>query len=868
MMFDYILIVWISCCVVFRTVYSGAQRKGILRYNLDEETYPGTVVGDVRLDSRLAEQYPYIIFQSLEFSILDQTVELFRIGRYSGLLQTNVTVDREAIPQCIQKRLCTVTLDVAIQPVAYFQVIRIEVEIQDLNDHAPVFPERELTHPLLESADVGSSFLLPTASDLDSPALGVLGYDMERPSNAFGLKVEENLDGEFTVRITLRARLDREKVNGYQLIVTAYDGGIPSRTGNVTVWIPVEDSNDHTPVFTRDSYSVSVPEDVEPGSSILRVSAADGDIGENGQVVYGMSSYSRLLYGQLVSVDNSTGDIVVLQELDREHIDMINVIVTAWDLGPGSVSSDASVSIHLEDVNDNAPIITITTLLDHAPGRTSVPEDAAKGTFVAYATVYDLDLGDNGTFSCTLSDLSFRLDPLSDSEFQIITARFLDREAVSQFNLDMVCRDRGSPPRVSLSQLTVDIEDVNDHSPIFSDRTYLATVQENPAPNIWITQVTARDRDTGPNGEIRYSLDQSSTDMFAIGPISGVIQTKAPLDRESQEQYRFQVVARDHGIPPSSDTAQVVVTVTDANDERPEFLRSGYTFYVTENNPVGAKVGTVRAVDRDGPPYNRVLYTVMRSTFARPSPFFLSARAGRLIATSRLDRESQSAYEFVIRALDADSPLLYATATVTVYVVDENDNSPVFEFPSPANNTVVIPRNVPAGFQIAKVQATDLDDGRNARLSYSITGGNGLGGFTLQQDSGVLTVTRPLPASQYTLQLRAVDHGSPALSQAAQLTVLVNASLEYHNQTSLPINRVLHYNIVVITSMACGACVVTLSIIVGVLIARRHGNRDPRVQYKCRMETRHVICSREHVTGPLEEVIPMVNGPKMSDLTI
>lgn len=303
------------------------------------------------------------------------------------------------------------------------------ITILDINDNDPVFPvnaSRQIE--IVESAAIGSRFPLPAATDRDSGRFGVQRYAFtamtSRMETPFELRNDRNPDGSMDVRLVLTRSVDRETLAEYRLIIVAYDGGVPaSRSATCDITVVVLDVNDNQPLFEQSHYEASVVENAPIGTIVLRLRATDQDIGSNGVVKYQLSSGS---HGTPFAVDDVTGDISVVGELDYERSVIHHIIVSAID-GDGSaspevaLSSDVTVQIRVVDVNDNAPMMTFNTLSSSGAHAASVSEDAAPGTFVSHVIVMDPDSLSNGQTHCSMisDEVPFRLDEMYDDEYQV-----------------------------------------------------------------------------------------------------------------------------------------------------------------------------------------------------------------------------------------------------------------------------------------------------------------------------------------------------------------------------------------------------------------------------------------------------------------
>ncbi|KAK2169182.1 hypothetical protein LSH36_12g31003 [Paralvinella palmiformis] len=804
-----------------------ADARNFVKYSIEEEVPKGTLIGNVLKDSHLKRTLGSSVINEIYFSFLADVELAIAIEPKTGVLKTSGRIDRENISNCYSSETCEVTVDVAVQPVKYFQIIKVTIEILDINDNVPMFPENEITHPILESAEPGSSFAIPTATDLDSPKFGVLRYELESHRNTFGIRVQENVDGSLDVRLTIERRLDRERRHRYRIKVVAYDGGQPPKQGRTNIVIPILDSNDNSPVFDRPVYDVNIPENLAPGTSVIQVQAADPDLGQNGKVQYKFSIQSENLYGHMLAINPTSGEIFVKGELDREKVAVCNLVVTARDQGPNAVPADTTVVVTITDINDNAPEILVSTLGSSRPNVAKTPEDADVGTFVAHVSVSDPDEGANGQVNCTLNDYTFSLEQTFEKEYQIVTSRVLDRESIPQYRLEIVCTDKGRQQQVTRKRITVVIGDVNDNSPKFTQKSYTATMLENNMIGVTVLQTLATDMDAGSNGEIRYRLSEDVHGIFDVDSQTGAILTKARVDREITQQFEFHVMATDLGHPAKSSFAPILINIEDVDDELPRFVRPTFSFRIAENQPVGSEVGKVTAVDLDVPPNNQFYYAFLNEELS--GAFFLNSKTGQITSQQDLDRETQDSYRLIIGVMDQNEPSMSSTAVVNIQIMDANDNPPRLVFPTPANNTIHVSNRVPVGSVLAQIKAYDADTGENARMTFTLAAGNEEKVFHLDPDTGLLTsnmVFTDINYATFPLVLQIVDHGVPPYRVEQELKVVINSTIPFpppKPQVRPPARgQNFHYNVIVVVAVACGATVIVVSFVICVVLVRKN----------------------------------------------
>ena len=356
-------------------------------YVVEEEQPVGTLIGDIRKDSPLDTEFNERDLKTVTFHFLTPRPTMFQVDVNSGQVRTAERLDRESI--CPNIAYCSLNAELAVQGTTNFKVVIIKmvVTVLDINDNAPSFPMPKMTLAITEAAAVGTTLLLPSASDPDTLQFGVREYSLQSATSRgtfFELQVTRKNDGSTEVKLALTKSLDREITSEHVMRVIAMDGGSPSLSGTLEVTVEVRDANDHAPVFDQSFYQVTVSESIPLLTKILRVQATDNDDGANGRVVYALSEQSMKSYGKVFAINNVTGVLYNQQNLDYETTSTYALYVTAYDLGVEPLQTEIPVTIDVSDVNDNAPEISVSALHTSADGEiVEVPENMAPGGFVA-----------------------------------------------------------------------------------------------------------------------------------------------------------------------------------------------------------------------------------------------------------------------------------------------------------------------------------------------------------------------------------------------------------------------------------------------------------------------------------------------------
>ncbi|XP_034242049.1 cadherin-related tumor suppressor [Thrips palmi] len=506
------------------------------------------------------------------------------------------------------------------------------------------------------------------------------------------------------------------------------------------VTVAVLDRNDSPPSFRGSPLSFLVSEELAVGQAVATLAATDAD--SIGELSYALSTASSPF-----TLDARTGVIRLRDALDREAQDAYRLLVRASD---GVQTTDAYVTIQVTDSNDNPPVFSQWAY------SMEVREDAHRGSRVGQVSAKDLDEGPNGLVSYSVvSDWANDVFALHPQTGVFTLAARLDYEEVQHYIFVVQAADAGRPSLSSTLTVFINVLDVNDNAPLFDPMSYSDEVWENVTAGSSVVTVSATDLDSGANGRIEYAITAGDgADEFSMSP-NGTILTRRALDREAKSSYNLVVTATDSAQPPSprlSSTVQVSITVRDVNDNAPEFITPSETS-VGENVAPGTVLLAVKAVDKDEGRNGYVEYSLDDDDVM----FSLGAADGLLRVAGRLDRESRPAYRITVTARDRGDPPRATTADVLVRVLDENDNSPVFD---PKQYSATVAENASIGTSVLLVSATDLDDGDNGRVRYSIWSGDDNRDFSISEDGGAVRVAKNLNferKARYVLTVRAED---------------------------------------------------------------------------------------------------------------
>uniref|UniRef100_A0A4W6CNK6 FAT atypical cadherin 3a n=1 Tax=Lates calcarifer TaxID=8187 RepID=A0A4W6CNK6_LATCA len=798
----------------------------------------------------------------IQYSIRDGSgLGRFAIDEETGVIYTTDMLDRETKDSYW---LTVYASDHGVVP--QFATIEVFVQVEDVNDNAPLTSEPMYRPSVPENSPRDVSVIQIQAQDPDAtpPAAAVdrLSYRIisGNPQNFFTINARTGL-------ITTTSRkLDREQQTEHVLEVLVSDGGPSPRQSTVWVMVQVLDENDNKPTFPEKVYQVKLPERErrKKGEPIYRVFAYDRDDGPNSDLSYSIvdgnedgkffidpktavvssrkaftagsydiltikatdngrpqrSSTARLhiewirrpppstlplLFDEpfynftvmendkvaeivgvvslqqssaplwfdvtggnsdsVFDVEKAVGTIIIAKPLDAEQRSFYNLTVQATD---GTNTAYTQVHITVMDNNDNAPIFSQSTY------DVTISEDTPPDTEVVQVLASDRDEHHRLTYSLqsSIDPSSMRLFRIHPTLGTIYTAQRLDHEACAQHILTVIVKDQEFPYRKNLARVLIEVEDINDHVPIFTSALYEGQVYESAAVGSAVVQVTALDKDKGENAELQYSIEAGNTgNAFHIEPVLGIITVARDLDLSSIGHYVLTVRVTDNGSPPLSTTTIVRIAVTLSDNAGPKFPQPEYQAEITENAVVGTSVTTVNAVSQ-----STLTYEIKQGNTDRV--FQINQYSGVITTQKPLDFETTTSYTLIVQATNMAG--MASNATLLIHVVDENDNPPVFQLlhyrgsiseAAPVNSVVLNSDDSPL-----VIKATDADRNQNALLVYQIVEDTAKMFFTVDSGTGSIRTIANLDHETFAtfhFHVHVRDNGRPQLTADSPTEVTI-----------------------------------------------------------------------------------------------
>ncbi|XP_040201060.1 protocadherin Fat 2 [Rana temporaria] len=853
---------------------------------LREDAKIGSVVLKVKADDIDKEDNGRV-----RYSLLTPT-DAFTIDSVTGDLTVKSMLDREMLSKYKLK------IEARDQPKKgrqLFSFTDVAITLGDINDNAPYCRPITANVKIAEDIPVGTVVYFVDAQDSDTGPNGEVFYSLINDERGT-FRIEK-----LTGALILEKEIDFETKSFYNLTVRASDTGSPfphSSVCHVEVVVLDVNENLYPPLFKSFVFHGAVPENAPTGTLVLSITAQDQDKGKDGEIRYSFKDGTDL---SIFSIHEETGSIRTEAPLDRESVPRYWLTICATDLGSVPLSSIAEVYIEVTDVNDNIPqlseVVFYASVLENSPPNVSVLHlDATDADSISAGKLSFQFLSGN-------SQGLFMLNP--STGLISTTEKLVDRENKEEHIFEVTVSDNGTPPLQSTSRVVIQVLDVNDNTPTFSQKLFTAQLPEraeSPESTL-IYRLIAMDRDKGINGQVTYSITEQETGVFTIDPTTGVISSKAAFPAGSytiltvratdggspsrssnvrlhiqwihnptpsddlltfdEPLFTFQVMETDpvnhmlgllstelysqcwFDITGGNDeldfdidktnsgltiarplqasrkslynltvqvtdgsravSTQVYISVVPYNHQRPEFQKNQYNVQIPEDVQLGSEVIKVTATDEDSG--NRLIYTIQGSADPKSSKMFrIDPNSGVLFTTETMDYETMPIHILNVMVRDQEVQIKRNFVRITIQVQDINDHSPHFIHAAYEGS---VSDSASVGSEVLRVQATDKDQGLNAKIQYFIHSGNNEGYFNIDKSSGLITIAKTLEQltkSWITLTIVAVDQGTPPFQDIATVNLQIKPS-----DTSTPKFRLREYVVEISESVPIGSFVTMVS---------------------------------------------------------
>ena len=660
----------------------------------------------------------------------------------------------------------------------------ILLNIIDINDNVPYF-NSNWKFVIIDDNNlkIGDHITKIEAVDLDKNRNSLISYNFESSKHNELFEIDK-----WSGMIILKENLIRESKYYFQLTISANDQS--NKKSLEPMQLVLLKKSKYSPIIFKDNYNFKINENIVIDSEQSRVI-----IGR----IQAHNHLNHLKYylidgdkSKLFRIDETSGQLETLPSriIDREVNEFFTLSIAAWN--HQGFYGETKVNITVNDINDNAPKF----LLNYSDSLViNVPEDTAVGKPVFSVKAFDLDFGENSTISFSLLNNN-DLFKVNQNSGVLYLKKPINIVPNTQFLQKIVAKDHGQPSLETVIEYVIVISDVNDHTPSFNGtrKEFEVSISESISVNERFFELKVSDNDFGDNSLLNFEIINDDDSDFGVFP-DGFLYVKRMLDREKIDFYSLIIKVRDNGYPtPRSSQANVIINVLDENDNKPKFLNETYIFTVYENEPMSTLIGQISAIDNDKGRNSELFYYIAEDDNFRTSLFHIDLKSGFVRTNKVFDREQllheigQNFINFEARVSDNGHLRLQDSCKITVYILDVNDNKPIF-LRVPYRSQ--ISENSKIGTNVLKIYSSDADEGLNSDVFYKIIDGNDRLDFEIDESTGQISLRKKLDRELvdfYKLIVMAYDV-STITSLSSTVDVIIEVLDENDNAPVLLMNQ-------------------------------------------------------------------------------
>lgn len=524
----------------------------------------------------------------------------------------------------------------------------------------------------------------------------------------------------------------------------------------------------------------TIPEELEEGSVVANLA---NDLGLDLETLIQRKARLEVIANQrYLDVNKEKGELFILKKIDRENLCPAKTTTTCFLKMEFIIENPVRIfyiELEITDINDNDPHFRRDVI------QLDISESTPAGERFSVSNAVDSDVGSNSVKTYYLSESDyFEIEIQSGrdgSKFaDLILKKVLDRELQTVHNLILTAVDGGVPARSGTASIIVRVQDSNDNAPRFDQKSYIINITENSPIGSLVIKVNATDLDEGPNSDLTYSFglytSEKALEAFNLNPKSGEIRVKEVINYEDFRIYNMEIIAKDNGIRQLSGQCKLSVMVTDMNDNHPKISIRSFSNAVKEDIAVGSVIAVIGVSDKDSGINGEIDLQIPPEL-----PFSLkelSVNNYELVVSKSLDREKVSEYDITFTVTDRGIPQLSDNETLTLELLDVNDNIP--KFPEQFYTIKVEENNVP-GALVGSVTANDPDLHENQYLVYFIVEKEVVNTsmsmlFSVNPENGELNALKTFDyemEKEFFFHIEARDSGVPPLSSNATVHIVI-----------------------------------------------------------------------------------------------
>uniref|UniRef100_UPI00398E7DD0 protocadherin Fat 1-like n=1 Tax=Pristiophorus japonicus TaxID=55135 RepID=UPI00398E7DD0 len=642
-------------------------------------------------------------FSKITYSVEEgNNKETFTIDSFTGLISVKDTANLKGHFE----------LTVRASDGMYKSTTAVKIKVSIIKESGLTFAQSLHSFSVLENTTLAETLGVVKASgnQLNEPIF----YYILNPDEKFRIIYTS---GAFQ---TTGVTCDREEQEEYEFVVEARDMRSPPRVAHTLVKVFVEDINDNAPEFVHLPYLTTVQDDAEPGDVIYQVTADDVDNGDNAVIHYSLVDH----YGYFW-IDPYLGDISLSKHLDSDASDKYILTVIAQDRGDPPLYAQTEVVITVRD--------KITPRFEKAYYRVSVPENISP-----YTPIFHVHANNPSGFRVIYNIATERALHLFSIEFKagvLSVIESLDYESQTKYVLTVRATDSVTGSYAE-AIVEIEVEDVNDNPPVFTEMVYGAALSEASAIGTSVVQVSATDADSGRNKVISYQFAAvtNSSEYFHIDTTNGLVTTARLLDHEQTQHYSLTVRAVDNGIPPLISDVLLNVNISDFNDNPPTFRQNQYETTISEVATCGHFVIRVQARDPDSMDINNLEYIILEGNEQRH--FTIGTKSGIISVSNSCKKILESNYHLNVSVSDR---VFRRSIPVQIRTSKTNRYKPVFD---QSMYEVELAENAEVGTHVIELLAIDPDSGPYGSIDYTIINKLAREKFSIDDRGRILTAQK------------------------------------------------------------------------------------------------------------------------------